>query len=226
MAVTGFVDNAFPARHLTQNQARDYGERLKAALAGRICAFDDGWSLEDCWAHRFLEENPALLPSDVAPPSDRFASPADAARSNIVLLQRFEWMRMAAERHPDAEVFAWIEYTVLKQRNVTETVVVDFMDVLESAAVDAVTLPGMWPKQPIDDRYAHWRFAGSCWVAPRSLVPVVEDSVKTVSSLRTRHTGAVSWDMNTMAYVELLDVMPIRWYAADHDHTQFSHFPR
>lgn len=222
LAVTGFVDDAFPARHLTQHQAREYGDRLKAALGDRLHAFDDGWRLPDCWAHRLLEANPDLLPSDRNPPADRYASPHDAARSNIVLMQRFEWVRRAAERFPDVDVFAWIEYTVLKQRNVDERVVVSFIDALERTPIDAVTLPGIWNKGLIDDGAAHWRFAGSCWIAPRHLVAPLADVVMTVASLRARHTGRLSWDMNTMAYVELLDVLPIRWYPGNHDETQFT----
>ena len=226
MAVTGFVDNAFPARHLTQGTARGYGERLTSCLGTRVHAFDVGWGLDDCWARRLLEENPGLLPSDENPPADRYATPEDAARSNIVLLQRYEWMRLAAELHPDVDVFAWVEYTVLKQRNVTESVIRGFLDTLEQMPVDAITLPGIWPKGPIDDRAAHWRFAGSCWIAPRSLLEPLADVIKEVATLRTRRTGRISWDMNTMAYVELLDVLPIRWYPGDHDETQFTGFRR
>lgn len=226
MAVTGFVDSAFPARHLTQGQARDYGSRLKRALTGRVHAFDEGWELSDCWAHHLLEENPNLLPTDENPPADRYAEPQDAARSNIVLLQRYEWMRLAAEQHPDVDVFAWIEYTVLKQRNVTESVLRAFVDALEQLPVNAITLPGIWNKSPINDRSAHWRFAGSCWMAPRQLLEPLADTVKTVATLRTRRTGRISWDMNTMAYVELLDVLPIRWYPGNHDETQFTGFRR
>lgn len=224
LAVTGFVDNAFPARHLRPGEARAYGQRLKDALGERVHAFDEGWSLRDCWAHRLLEENPGLLPSDIDPPADRFVTPHDAVRSNIVLMQRFEWMRRAAEERPDIDVFAWIEYTVLKQRGVTESVLRSFLDTLEHVPVDSITLPGMWPKAGIDDRHAHWRFAGSCWVAPRSLLEPLADTIKDVASLRARRTGRLSWDMNTMAYVELLDVLPIRWYAGDHDETQFTGF--
>ena len=49
---------------------------------------------------------------------------------------------------------------------------------------------------------------------------------KDVVTLRTEITGRLSWDMNSMAYVELLDVLPIRWYRADHDKTQFTNYGR
>ena len=224
MAVTGFVPNAFPAKHLSEQQCRDYGNRVKEAIPGRIQAFDQGWKLSDCWAHKLYEENPNLMPSDINPPTDRYSEPQHAALSNIVLLQRYEWMRLAAEMHPDVDVFAWIEYTVLKQRNVTENVIKNFMNTLEVKAFDAVSLPGCWNKSPINDSYAHWRFCGSAWVCPRQYINKVAEAIKTVATLRTRMNGKISWDMNTMAYVELLDVIPIRWYQGNHDETQFTNF--
>lgn len=226
IAVTGFVPNAFPAKHLTLDQCREYGRRLKATCGDGMVAFDEGWTLERCWAHELLAENPALMPSCAAPPADRFHEPQHMTRSNIVLLQRYEWMRLAAEMHPDADVVAWLEYTILKQRGVTEAVVAAFMDDLARVPCDAITLPGCWPKGVIDDANAHWRFCGSAWISPARLLAPLCTAVKTVASLRARLTGRLSWDMNTMAYVELLDVLPVRWYPAGHDETQLSHYAR
>jgi hypothetical protein len=225
MAVTGFVANPFPAKHLTPSQCADLGDRLKKALGPKLHAFDCGWNLENCWAYELLQENPGLMPSCANPPGDRFHTAADMTRSNIVLLQRYWWMRKAAEWYPDVDVFAWIEYTVLKQSGVTEDVIRSFVDTLERRPCDAVTLPGSWPKSPVNDFDAHWRFVGSCWVCPRTLVDQVYDAVKTVASLRARLTGRLSWDMNTMAYVELLECLPILWYEAGHNETQFTNYP-
>lgn len=219
MCVTGFVPNAFPARHLSLEQCRKYGRRLKDACGDSMVAYDN-WRIEDCWAHGLLRDNPSMLPSCANPPEDRFEKPVDMTLSNIVLLQRYEWMQMAAAEC-DADVFAWIEYTCLKQRNVTELVLRTFVERLQSTPCDAVTLPGCWQRGLIDDSKAHWRFVGSCWVCPRHLVTPAADAVKTIASLRARLTGRLSWDMNTFAYVELLDCLPIRWYEAGHDETQF-----
>jgi hypothetical protein len=226
LAITGFVKDPFKARHLTQDACRDLGDRLKAALPGRIHAFDYGWTLDSCWAYPLLQANPDLAPSCASPPADRFATPGDMVRSNIVLMQRYHWMALAAKLYPDVDVFAWIEYTVLKQSGVTESVLVSFVDELERQPCDAVTLPGCWPKSPINDAEAHWRFVGSCWVCPRDLAQRVYQAVRDVVEMRTRITGQLSWDMNSMAYVELLDILPIRWYPANHDETQFTNYGR
>lgn len=221
MAVTGFVPNAFPAKHYTPGQAEALGERLKTALAGRICAFDP-WKLEDCWAMKLV--SPTTTASCSSPPTDRFVDPKHMVLSNAVLLQRYAWMAMAAVKHPDVDVFAWVEYTALKQRNVTEQVLINFVDTLEKKNFDAISLPGCWPKGPINDSDAHWRFCGSCVVCPSKYTGKLFSAISTVVALRTSMTDKLSWDMNTMAYVELLDVLPIRWYQADHGDTQFTNF--
>lgn len=220
MCVSGFVPHAFPARHLSVDQCREYGRRLRAACGDQLVVYDD-WRIEDCWAYRLLDENPHLMPSCASPPADRFVEPSHMTLSNIVLLQRYEWMRLAGQQHPDVDVFAWVEYTCLKQRGVTEDVLRQFCQLLHAGPCTAVTLPGCWPRGMIDDSQAHWRFVGSCWVCPRQHLDAVADCVKAVASVRARCTGRLSWDMNTMAYVELLDCLPIRWYRADHDASQF-----
>jgi hypothetical protein len=226
LCVTGFVDRPFAAKHLSQTDCRALGDGLKLALGDRLHAFDHGVTLADCWAYSLLLNNPDLLPSCANPPADRFATLADMVRSNIVLLQRYLWMAAAAEARPDVDVLAWVEYTVLKQRRVTPDVLAAFSESLERTPCSAVTLPGCWTKGPINDSEAHWRFVGSCWVCPASLARAVYRAVRDVVTLRTEMTGRLSWDMNSMAYVELLDVMPIRWYRANHDETQFTNYGR
>ncbi len=223
MAVTGFVPNGFPAQHLSVQKCMDLGNKLKESIPGKIHAFEP-WNFEDCWASKFLKEDPNLMPSDINPPKDRYLEPGHAARSNIILLQRYEWMRMAAELYPDVDVFAWIEYTVMKQRNVSPEVVQQFISSLEEKEFDSLSLPGCWEKGPINDSYAHWRFCGSVWVCPRKYIFAQEEAIKTVVSLRTKFNKTISWDMNSMAYVELLDILPIRWYNGNHDETQFTNY--
>lgn len=222
--VTGFIPNAFPARHLSESQCRELGDKLKNAIPDDIHAFDQGWALSDCWAYSLLEQNPHLMPSDENPPSDRYAEPQHAALSNIVLLQRYEWMKLAADLYPDVDVFAWVEYTVFKQRNVSEFIIKEFVKDVSYKEFDSISLPGVWNKGLINDNRAHWRFAGSVWVCPRKYVYSVYECIKTLVTLRTKMTGKISWDMNSMAYLELLDILPYRWYYGGHDETQFTNY--
>ena len=126
LIVTGFVPDAFPAKHLSQEEFRTLGERLKAALGDRVRAFETPF--RDCWAAREIlrrddyGDRTDLLPSCANPPADRFSTPQDMVRSNVVLLQRFSWLWSAFVERQDTEVLAWVEWSALKQRGVTEEV--------------------------------------------------------------------------------------------------------
>ena len=224
LVVTGHVPRAFPSRHLSYEQFRSLGDQLKSAAVGRIVAFDEERSVNDLWAYHLLEANPNLMPADPNPPSDRFDGPADAVISNIVCHERFEWVRRAAELHPDVDVFVWIDYSVFKQPGVTAEVIRDYLNAIETTASDAVIAPGVWPKVAINDSRPHWRFVGSTWICPRDLVAPLADLANHVLHIRTTHTGKITWDVNTLSYVELLDVLPFRWYLGNHDHTPFTGF--
>ena len=222
--LTGYF-NAFPAKHLSEDQFRALGNRLIETVGDtNIRMMGAGYMLSDCWAHKFLVENPLLLPSDRHPAPDRFATPADMVASNIVILQRFEWLRMAALIDPDVDIWVWLEYTIMKQPGVTGPVIKKFLEDVALGEHAAVSIPGCWPKGFIDDGAICWRFCGSTWVCPHYLVPSFSQGAKTVATLRTRSTGMISWDVNTMAYLELLDVVPIRWYQGNHDQTQLTNF--
>jgi len=229
LIVTGFVPDAFPSQHLSQDEFRDLGERLKAALGDRLRVF--GTPFEYCWAAReILHDHNGdplpVLPSCADVPADRFATPQDMARSNAVLLQRFEWLFDAAYQTPvPTEVLAWVEWSALKQRGVTEEVLQQFADDLERLPpFRGVCAPGCWPMMPINDSEAHWRFVGSSFVVHRDYAFPLFAAIRDVASARAKITGKISWDMNTLAFVELLNVIPFRWYKADHDETQFTRY--
>jgi hypothetical protein len=223
-AFTGFVDNAFAARHLDQSQFRDLGARLKDALGPRLHAFDDGWRLRDCWAYPLLQQQPFLQPSDPNPPADRFTSKRDAVISNIVLLQRFEWAGLAAQIHRSAEVLVWVEYSILKQSGVTPEILNRYLDRIEETPVRSLTLPGVWDRNPLGDSTINWRFAGSTWMCPRFLVQPLTTAVKSLTQLRAQTTGTITWDVNTLAQIEQLGLLPMQWYRGNHDATQFTGF--
>lgn len=133
-------------------------------------------------------------------------------------------MRRAAELHPDVDVFVWIDYSVFKQPGVTAEVIRDYLDAIETTPIDAVNAPGVWPKVAIDDSRPHWRVVASTWICPRDLVVPLADLANLVLQIRTTHTGKITWDANTLSHLELLDVLPFRWYLGNHDQTQFTGF--
>jgi hypothetical protein len=220
--VTGFVPDAFPAKHLSQEQFRSLGQRLRSAAAGCLVEFETPFV--ECWVPQTLTLEDKL-PSCRNYPADRFATAQDMVRSNAVLLQRFWWLYEAAITCTDSDVFAWVEYSALKQTNVTEEVIGQFArDLQEVPPFDGVCAGGCWPLQPFDDSEAAWRFVGSCFVVHRNWAESLFEAVRAVATTRARITGRLSWDMTTLAYVELLNCIPFKWFKANHDETQFLNY--
>lgn len=221
--LTGYFP-AFPAKHLNETQFRQIGKKLIDAIPDQIRVFGDGYTLKDCWAHRFLAQNPELMPSDRNPAPDRFASPQDMVASNIAILQRFKWLQLAAAAEPDVDMWVWLEYTICKQPGVTGPVIRKFLEDVAKYPVYSMSIPGCWDKGPVDDGTICWRFCGSAWVCPWTLVDPLLQAVQTVVQLRTKMTGTISWDVNTLAFVELMNVVPIRWYRGNHDASQLTNY--
>lgn len=222
VAVTGFVPDAFPARHLSPEQFAGLGQRLRDALGSRLVVHERAWG--DCWAAEMVRRIPDLLPSCANPPADRFATPGDMVRSNVVLLERFRWLAETTATLGPGDTVVWIEWSILKQAGVTPEILRAFLDAVERDPPAAITGPGCWPLSPIDDREAHWRFVGSCLVVPARLAGDLYSAVVGVVLTRTATTRRLSWDMNSLAYVELLGVLPFAWYPAGHDETQFTRY--
>lgn len=218
----GYVDQPFNARHQTEDQMHGWWHQLMAAAPGTItCAEVD---LKYCWAHKMVGSLSEKVWSADYPysPIDRYPTPEDAVRSQMVLCQRFEWLARVAEQYPDVDVWAWVEYTIFKQRGITAPVIQQFLKDIEQYPVDAISLPGILPKQPIVDSINHWRFAGSAWVCPAKYAKVVSETMKELITMRTRLTKRLCWDNSSWSYLELLNVLPMRWYPGNHDETQLT----
>ena len=222
-ALTGYFP-AFPAKHLSEEQFRAHGKVLTDALGDQVRVFGEGYQLKDCWAHQFLRDNPYLVASDRHPAQDRFAEDIHMVYSNIAILQRFEWLRQAALIEPDVDVWVWLEYTICKQPGVTAAVIQQFMLDVAEYHHGRVSIPGCWPKKPVDDGAICWRFCGSAWACPQYLVGDFVHAVQVVATLRTKLTGTISWDVNTLAFLELLNIVPIRWYKGNHDASQLTNY--
>jgi hypothetical protein len=220
--ITGYFP-AFPAKHLSEDKFRALGARLQEAAPDMLdCG--KGWRLDKCWANKFWVENPGLMPSCTVPPPDRFAGPQDMVASNIAILERFEWLRAASLAYPEVDTWVWLEYTICKQPGVTTEVIKKFLKDVEERPYNAISIPGCWDKRPVNDADICWRFCGSAWVCPRRYAAPLFEAVKSVVTMRTKATGTISWDVNTLAFVELLDVLPIRWYSGDHNASQLANY--
>jgi hypothetical protein len=223
----GFVRNPFNVIHQTSDQMKEWLEKLREAAPTMVTFELD--NLENTWAYNDvvlpverLTGHEVLSADHPNEPADRYKTPRDAVRSQCLLHQRFAWLQDAVRFDPSTDIWVWLEPTIFKQRGVTRDHVEQFLRNVEAFPLDAISLPGMWPKVQIVDHIAHWRFAGSCWVCPKKYALPVWRVVRPLVELRTLETNRLCWDMTTWAYVELLNVLPMRWYPGNHDETQLT----
>lgn len=142
---------------------------------------------------------------------------------HVVQHQKTEWLRQATFDDGDAETFIWIDYGIFHQPGVTAAVISDF---LKRIRPKDFAIPGCWPVgyNPNGARDPNWRFCGSVAVVPRIYVGEFNAAVKMITKARVRMLNHLTWEVNDWADVEGLKSLPIRWYAADHNQTQFTNY--
>lgn len=218
-------------RHLTADQYHAYADRMFAALPPlSIARFQS--DVTECWCYEFLKNigGLAFVPATTVP-ADRYASPFDMVLSNIVQHQRTTWLMQAAELDPDADVLVWLDYAILKQgawtgKPVIEEHIVDFCKAVAEYGRDDMPFPGIWPKGPIYDHADNWRFVGSTHVIPREYLSRVHEWYRHECRKFILRTKTVPLDLPIWAAVEENSGLPFVQYAANHDATQLTEFPR
>jgi len=182
-------------------------------------------SLEDCWLDEHTRDR------DVA------HAVADNPRKNtrayhVVQHQKTAWLLQAREIEPRADVLVWLDYGIFHQPGVTSRVIDDFLRAVHSRPVFAI--PGAWERvvEPTTGRvlssgaadWPDWRFCGSSLVVPGDLVRGFHEAVRSVTLERLVRDNYLTWEVNDWAEVERRGSLPIRWYKADHDQTQFTNY--
>lgn len=227
--VTAFVP--LQVRHLTPEQYHAYADRMVAAIPGNIRVYRN-YQLSCCWAYRFLSDMDWLrLPPATAVPADRYETPRHMTWSNIVQHQRTSWLRMAAEEDPSIDVLVWLDYAILKQgawtgKPVTEDHIKEFVGRVAAYDRSDIPFPGIWPKGPISDTGDNWRFVGSTHIIPRQHLYAVDEFYKHECRQFIMRTRTVPLDLPIWAAVEQNSGLPFVQYAANHDATQLTEFPR
>ena len=163
--------------NVTESGFREYGARLKKACPCPTEFFDmtTPVALRHTWMARWLSQQPwgnEVQSSDPAPDPARFAAPGIKLLSNFVMHQKYEWLALAAINDPVPDVFVWLDYGVLKQSDMTELVVTDFLQRLErKSVVDEIIAPGVRAIKVEPVPSESWdRFCGSVVIVPRRLV--------------------------------------------------------
>ena len=228
--VTAFVPLA--VKHLSSARYHELGRRLADACGGRLQVIQHG--VDECWLSRWFKIHPFGVQTDwfkpaQPTPADRYETPGDFVRSNIVQHNRTTWAMECLNAHADADIIVWMDYGVLKQggftgKPVQEHHIADFIERLENSTFDDIPFPGIWQPGDISDHGDNWRFVGSTHIWPRKWLPLIHAAYRVECAHFIRRVGAVPNDLPIWAHVERKYGFPWRFYQANHDATQFTGF--
>lgn len=172
--------------------------------------------VEDCWLPKFFGGS---SPSH---------SEGDNPRKNtlgyhVVQHQKFEWLFQAAQQDQEADVFVWMDYGIFHQPGVTAAAINGFLQRLDDKKI---YFPGCWPPGYYSDDSPCWRWLGSMIAVPREHVGDLAALFKHATQSNIVNTHNVTWEVNDFARLEPgLRHLPLQWYKADHNETQFTNFP-
>ena len=218
-AVTAFVP--IPDHPRTAKEYCDLGARLLAVDIPILFAEGD---LERCWLYEYLR-------SKYDSPQDFTCSVGDNPEKNslayhCVQAQKTEFLEIASIFNPFADVFVWIDYGIFHLPGMTSEIISDFFRRAESE--QAIAIPGCWERDSFvyDDNRPCWRFCGGVMVVPRKYVRAFNISMKQEYLRWLDHTGNISWEVNALARMELVEPeLPIWWYGpCDHDASMFTNY--
>lgn len=211
--VTAYVPIAGHPRSV--QEYGELGERLGGVPVRKKAFYQEVGST---WLAGFLR----MLPS--APSWSTYDNPEkNSLAYHCVQHQKTEWLKQAAAEYEDDDVFVWVDYGIFHQPGVCNEAIYNFMERVDDKAIYA---PGCWnATDQIPDEFPSWRFCGSVLSVPRRLIEAFDDEVKMNARAHIYMTRNVSWEVNTWARVERRTKLPLRWYKADHDVSQFTNLP-
>jgi len=209
--VTGYV--RIPGHPRTPEEYEQLGAQLHELRAAQIHVFRD--ELESCWLSEHVRDQE--IEHAV------FDNPKKNTLSyHVVQHQKTAWLVRALEADPETDVFVWIDYGIFSQPGVTANIIDDFLRRVEARS--EIVIPGCNTKPSGLFEQPDWRFCGCSFVIARDLVRSFHEAVHDVTLERLRTTGRVTWEINDWAEVDRRKILPIRWYRANHDHTQFTNY--
>ena len=137
--------------------------------------------------------------------------------------EKFAWLARAANEDQESDTFVWMDYGIMSQPGITGEIVQDF---LRKIRKNDFAMPGCWTPTPDPmDAFPCWRFCGSLMIVPRADTHRMLELVQAVTRLYVRSMKKVTWEVNTLARCEpMLQKAGLRWYQADHNATQFTHY--
>lgn len=180
--------------------------------------------LEDCWLYQYIKDSYGW------PPKGLTHSVSDNPKKNslayhIVQAQKTEFLVDAAEAcEMKPDIYVWLDYGIFHVPGVTPKIVKDFL--VRANYEQTIAIPGCWePGYKYDDKHPCWRFCGGVMVVPREYLVDFDLAMKTEYMRWLDQYHNVSWEVNTLARVELAEPeLPIWWYKADHNETLFTNY--
>jgi hypothetical protein len=135
--------------------------------------------------------------------------------------QKFQWLYEASRMDKEADTFVWLDFGVCHQPNVTVPVINECLGRIKKGDF---AIPGCWSKGEVNDEFPCWRFCGSFLIVPREHIQKLKNLIQSVALLYIGKHKHVTWEVNTLARVEQTSKLPIRWYLANHDQSQFENY--
>lgn len=209
--VTGYVKLLdHPRNHETYVRL---GARLGALHEGLVLTLR--CTLRDCWLDEHTrDQNVKHAVAD---------NPKKNTRAyHVVQHQKTAWLLQAMEIEPRADVLVWLDYGIFHQPGVTALVIDDFLRAVRDRPSFAI--PGAWEQSSGAVDWPDWRFCGSTLVVPREHVLDLHEAVRSVTLERLTRDNYLTWEVNDWAAVEGRGGLPIRWYQANHDQSQFTNY--
>lgn len=214
--VTAYVP--IPDHPRTAAEYGAYGEKLGAVPVPKKAYYDQLPNLW-LWQHaKNMRVRPAISHGD---------NPAkNTLNYHAVNHEKTRWLVQAMddEIDDDVGVYVWVDYGIFHQPGVCNEAIYNFMHALDDKAI---YIPGCWEPSPVESVYPCWRFCGSVLAVPKQYVRQFDHAVRETARQHIDRTNNVEWEVNTWARVEQSRKfkLPIQWYAADHDVTQFTNHP-
>jgi hypothetical protein len=220
--VTGFIE--IPNHPRTGEDYKALGEKLfEACKPHEVLCFDDpaaGWETTMLGRYMYNVVNIRHARAD---------NPAkNTLAYHCIQNQKAEWLYEAMKQDTanPADVYCWIDYGILHlaHKGVTTKVIRKFLDKIQD--YERITAPGCWNRSPtVDPSQPCWRFCGGVIVVPRRLVEQFYKLFRSVMLQYIQIDQLVTWEVNTLARMELLDQLPMTVYMADHDNRMFTNAP-
>ena len=199
-------------------------EALGQRLSGALGLADIGvyyQKVPDLWLTQFLEKLPPMEPPLRAATGDN--PKKNSLEYHCIQHQKFAWLARAANEDQESDTFVWMDYGIMSQPGITGEIIQDF---LRKIRKNDFAMPGCWGPTPDPmDSFPCWRFCGSLMIVPRADTHQMLQLVQAVTRLYVRSMKRVTWEVNTLARCEpMLKKVGLRWYSADHNATQFTHY--